>query len=177
MSNFIRKSKRTINFAILLLIVLFLFDSCNNSPSTPADYVNPFIGTGGHGHTYPGTTLPFGMVQLSPDTRKDSWDGCSGYHYSDDFILGFSHTHLSGTGIGDYGDIRFVPTVGQLQFTPGTSKNPDSGYGSKFSHDNEKATAGYYSVELNNGIDVKLTSTQRAGFHSYTFPKKTKHMF
>ena len=174
MSNFIRKSKRTINFAILLLIVLFLFDSCNNSPSTPADYVNPFIGTGGHGHTYPGTTLPFGMVQLSPDTRKDSWDGCSGYHYSDDFILGFSHTHLSGTGIGDYGDIRFVPTVGQLQFTPGTSKNPDSGYGSKFSHDNEKATAGYYSVELNNGIDVKLTSTQRAGFHSYTFPKKDK---
>ncbi|MBC8320287.1 MAG: glycoside hydrolase family 92 protein [Bacteroidetes bacterium] len=154
--------------------VIFLLSSCNITTRTPADYVNPFIGTGGHGHTYPGATLPFGMVQLSPDTRKDSWDGCSGYHYSDDFILGFSHTHLSGTGVGDYGDIRFVPTVGPLQFTPGTPENPHSGYGSKFSHNNEIATAGYYSVELDDGIDVELTATQRAGFHSYTFPKTDK---
>ncbi len=157
--------------SILSLPFLLILTSCSTTPSTPADYVNPFIGTGGHGHTYPGATLPFGMVQLSPDTRKDSWDGCSGYHYSDDFILGFSHTHLSGTGVGDYGDIRFVPTVGKLQTTPGTSENPDSGYGSKFSHDNEKATVGYYSVELDNGIDVELTATQRTGFHKYKFPE------
>lgn len=160
---------------IILSIVLFLFNSCkNNETNTPVDYVNPFIGTGGHGHTYPGATLPFGMVQLSPDTRKDSWDGCSGYHYSDDFILGFSHTHLSGTGIGDYGDIRFIPTVGELQTNPGTPEYPDSGYGSKFSHSNENASAGYYSVELENGIDVELTATKRAGFHKYKFPKTDK---
>jgi len=160
--------------SILSLAFFLLLSSCSTTPSGYTDYVNPFIGTGGHGHTYPGATLPFGMVQLSPDTRKDSWDGCSGYHYSDDFILGFSHTHLSGTGVGDYGDIRFVPTVGKLQFTPGTSENPDSGYGSKFSHANEKANPGYYSVELNNGIDVELTATKRAGFHSYKFPKTNK---
>ena len=160
-----------VTISILLLPFLLALTSCSTAPTTPADNVNPFIGTGGHGHTYPGATLPFGMVQLSPDTRKDSWDGCSGYHYSDDFILGFSHTHLSGTGVGDYGDIRFVPSVGQLQFTPGSSENPDSGYGSRFSHNNEKATPGYYSVQLDNGIDVELTTTQRAGFHSYKFPK------
>ena len=160
---------------IILSIALFLFNSCtNNKLHSPVDYVNPFIGTGGHGHTYPGAILPFGMVQLSPDTRKDSWDGCSGYHYSDDFIFGFSHTHLSGTGVGDYGDIRFVPTIGELQTIPGISENPDSGYGSKFSHNNEKATAGYYSVELDNGVDVELTSTQRVGFHKYSFPETDK---
>ena len=78
-------------------------------------YVNPFIGTGGHGHTYPGATMPFGMMQLSPDTRLDGWDGCSGYHYSDEFIFGFSHTHLSGTGVSDYGDILLMPTD-EIQF-------------------------------------------------------------
>jgi len=160
---------------IWVILIMLIASSCkNNEHNAPADYVNPFIGTGGHGHTYPGATLPFGMVQLSPDTRKDSWDGCSGYHYSDDFILGFSHTHLSGTGVGDYGDIRFIPTVGELQFTPGTPENPNSGYGSKFNHENEKATAGYYSVKLDDGIDVELTATQRAGFHSYKFPKTNK---
>jgi len=163
------------NNLIWVSLVILLVSSCtNNMPSAPADYVNPFIGTGGHGHTFPGATLPFGMVQLSPDTRKDSWDGCSGYHYSDDFILGFSHTHLSGTGVGDYGDIRFVPTSGALQFTPGSSDKPDSGYGSKFSHENENATAGYYSVKLDDGITVELTATQRVGFHNYKFPKTEK---
>ena len=155
---------------ILFFLFILSFTSCDKLPETPVDYVNPFIGTGGHGHTFPGATLPFGMVQLSPDTRKDSWDGCSGYHYSDDFILGFSHTHLSGTGVGDYGDIRFVPMIGKLKFTPGTSKNPSSGYGSKFSHNDENAAAGYYGVELDNGVDVELTATKRAGFHSYNYP-------
>lgn len=129
-------------------------------------YVNPFIGTGGHGHTYPGATLPFGMVQLSPDTRIDgSWDGCSGYHYSDDVIYGFSHTHLSGTGVSDYGDIMLMPTMGI------NSLNPEN-YSSKFSHEKEKASAGFYSVHLDKyDIDVELTTSKRVGFHKYKFNK------
>jgi len=163
--------RNLLKIAVILLAILQLTGCSEKQNKMPADYINPFIGTGGHGHTYPGATLPFGMVQLSPDTRKDSWDGCSGYHYSDDYILGFSHLHLSGTGVGDYGDIRFVPMVGELKTTPGTPENPDSGYGSKFSHENETAKAGYYSVKLDNNIDVELTATQRAGYHSYSFPK------
>lgn len=122
------------------------------------------IGTGGHGHTYPGATVPFGMVQLSPDTRIDgSWDGCSGYHYDDSVIYGFSHTHLNGTGCTDYGDIMLMPTMGQPSFIPNE-------YGSKFSHSNEKATAGFYYVKLDkHNIDVSLTASTRVGFHQYTF--------
>ena len=170
-------SKRILPAAFIIVLIAALFPSCKNTPQTPADYVDPFIGTGGHGHTFPGATLPFGMVQLSPDTRKDSWDGCSGYHYSDDFLLGFSHMHLSGTGVGDYGDIRFVPLSGELKFKPGSPENPDSGYGAKFSHKNETAEAGYYSVNLDNGIDVEITASERAGFHSYCYPNNTdKHI-
>src|SRR5210317_2000012 len=100
-------------------------------PSTdPVDYMDPFIGTDGHGHTYPGASLPFGMVQLSPDTRLDGWDGCSGYHYSDDLIYGFTHTHLSGTGASDYGDVLLMPTTGEIQLDPGTRENPENGYAS-----------------------------------------------
>ena len=122
------------------------------------------IGTGGHGHTYPGATVPFGMVQLSPDTRIDgSWDGCSGYHYDDSIIYGFSHTHLNGTGCTDFGDIMLMPTMGEPNFDPRE-------YSSKFSHSNEKATAGFYSVKLDRyNIDAKLTATTRVGFHQYTF--------
>jgi hypothetical protein len=112
------------------------------------------------------------MVQLSPDTRKDDWDGCSGYHYSDSTIMGFSHTHLSGTGVGDYGDIRFMPTVGKVILNPTKDENNESGYQSKFSHKTETASPGYYQVLLNDyNINVELTTTQRAGFHKYTFPK------
>ena len=127
-------------------------------------YVNPIIGTGGHGHTFPGATLPFGMVQVSPDTRIDgSWDGCSGYHYSDPVIYGFSHTHLNGTGCSDFGDIMIMPTMGNPSID---NKN----YSSKFSHQNEKATAGFYSVKLDKyNIDVRLTASTRVGFHEYTF--------
>jgi predicted alpha-1,2-mannosidase len=127
-------------------------------------YVNPIIGTGGHGHTFPGATTPFGMVQLSPDTRVDgSWDGCSGYHYSDNVIYGFSHTHLNGTGCSDYGDIMLMPTMGknllEKQF-----------YASTFSHQNEKTSAGFYAVKLDTpDIDVRLTTSTRVGFHEYTF--------
>lgn len=165
------------NFSILkrisaVLLILIVFTGCKGGKKQPADYINPMIGTGGHGHTYPGATLPFGMVQLSPDTRKDSWDGCSGYHYSDNYILGFSHTHLSGTGVGDYGDIRFVPMTGSLETTPGSSDGSKTGYGSKFSHKNEFAQAGYYQVFLEDyDINVELTASQRVGFHRYAFPK------
>ncbi len=127
--------------------------------------VNPMIGTGGHGHTYPGASLPFGMVQLSPDTRIDgSWDGCSGYHYDDSTIYGFSHTHLNGTGCSDFGDIMLMPTMGKGKIV--NSKN----YSSTYSHQNEKASAGFYSVKLDkNNIDVRLTTSKRVGFHEYTF--------
>jgi len=129
-----------------------------------SQYVNPFIGTGGHGHTFPGATLPFGMVQLSPDTRIDgSWDGCSGYHYSDNVIYGFSHTHLNGTGVSDYGDIMLMPTMGKVNM-----KSND--YASTFSHQNETASAGFYSVKLDkHNIDIRLTTSKRVGFHEYTF--------
>ncbi|MDG1777567.1 MAG: GH92 family glycosyl hydrolase [Crocinitomicaceae bacterium] len=140
----------------------------NNSSATKSLYVNPFIGTGGHGHTYPGASAPFGMMQLSPDTRYEGWDGCSGYHYSDSIIYGFSHTHLSGTGIPDYADLLIVPQNGKPKTTPGyLDKN---GYGDYFSHELESASPGFYSVHLNQGdIDVRLTVSERAGFHEYTF--------
>ncbi len=157
---------------LISLLSLFLI-SCDKTESL-TEKVNPFIGTGGHGHTYPGATTPFGMVQLSPDTRIDDWDGCSGYHYSDEFILGFSHMHLSGTGVGDLGDIRIMPTVGELKLRSGSKENPD-GYLSKFSHENESASPGFYQVFLDDyNVDVQLTATKRAGFHQYTFPQSTE---
>lgn len=133
-----------------------------------SQFVNPFIGTGGHGHTFPGAVMPFGMVQLSPDTRvDDSWDGCSGYHYSDSIIYGFSHTHLSGTGCSDWGDILLMPGY---DFPNLNNKN----YSSTFLHKNENANAGYYKVLLNNGVNVELTTTLRTGIHKYTFLKNKK---
>lgn len=133
--------------------------------------VNPLIGTDGHGHTYPGACVPFGMVQLSPDTGTDGWDWCSGYHYSDKSIMGFSHTHLDGTGCADLGDFLFMPTTGELKFEPGSKRNPDEGYRSRFSHEQEQACAGFYGVYLKDyDIDVKLTTTRRVGVHQYTFP-------
>ncbi len=143
-------------------------DYSNHSESNPAQYVNPFIGTGGHGHTFPGATVPFGMVQLSPDTRLEGWDGCGGYHYSDEHIYGFSHTHLSGTGIPDYGDVLLMPFTGEEHWNNGYDGMP--GYRSSFSHDKETATPGYYGVRLlDHEIDVRLTTTARAGFHSYHY--------
>ncbi len=134
-------------------------------------YVNLFIGTGGHGHTYPGATVPNGMVQLSPDTRMMGWDACSGYHYSDNTIIGFSHTHLSGTGIGDYGDILLMPQTGTPYTQQGSEDLSEKGYRSAFSHDNEQASPGYYSVVMDNGIKAELTATTRVGMHRYSFPK------
>ncbi|MBL4678483.1 MAG: GH92 family glycosyl hydrolase [Mucilaginibacter sp.] len=126
-------------------------------------FVDPFIGTGGHGHTYPGAVMPFGMVQLSPDTRLEGWDGCSGYHYTDTVVYGFSHTHLSGTGIPDLCDVLFMPTTGEPKF-----KNTD--YRSGFKKKNESATPGYYHTLLDKyNIGVELTSTARVGVHKYEY--------
>ena len=148
----------------ILNLLLFIFHYTSLAQKSPAEYVNPFIGTGGHGHCFPGATLPHGMLQLSPDTRLEGWDGCSGYHYSDNFIYGFSHTHLSGTGVSDYGDILLMPMTG----------NPsplNTVYGSSFSHDREEASPGFYAVHLeDDNIDVALTTTARTGFHQYLFP-------
>ena len=141
-------------------------------PKEYTDSVNVFIGTGGHGHTFPGATLPHGMVQLSPDTRLLGWGACSGYYYDDTSIMGFTHTHLSGTGIGDYGDILFMPVVGEKPLIAGTAENPDEGYRSRFSHEQESARPGYYQVLLqDDSINVELTATLRAGLHRYTYPK------
>ncbi len=147
------------------LFILLLISTQIYSQKNYTQYVNPFIGTGGHGHTYPGATLPHGMVQLSPDTRLQGWDGCSGYHISDSFIYGFSHTHLSGTGCSDYGDVLLMPGNGAV--------SPENGYyGSSFSHQQETASPGYYSVKLlDDNIDVELTATTRVGIHHYTFNK------
>lgn len=143
-------------FTVGMLSVLL---ACSHQGAqSPVEYADPFIGTGFHGHTYPGATAPFGGVQLSPDTRQGNWDACSGYHYSDSTLLGFSHTHLSGTGCIDLGDILFRPSL----HTPLV-----------FSHKNEQASPGYYSVELpEEGVKVELTATAHSGIHRYTYPKK-----
>ena len=147
------------------------FCSVRNNNNDYTSLVDPMIGTGGHGHTFPGATVPFGMVQISPDTRWEDWDGSSGYHYSDKTIMGFSQTHLSGTGAPEYCDVLFMPTVGDVQILPGDENNPKTGYRSAFSHDNEKASPGYYSVLLDDDhIKAELTATTRSGFHRYTFP-------
>ena len=165
---------------LVAFLVLFLFVFCTPySVYTQKDYtkhVNPLIGTGGHGHTFPGATVPFGFVQLSPDTRIDNWDGSSGYHYSDNVIYGFSHTHLSGTGIPDYADILFAPYVSEKNFFDANPEDTKNGYASKFSHEKEKAEPGYYSAVLEDeGILAEMTATKRVGLHRYTFPEESEN--
>lgn len=169
-------------YFLLLVTIPLLLDSCKPKPLIPSaqkdqqliSYVNPFIGTGGHGHTYPGATSPFGMMQLSPDTRLDGWDGCSGYHYSDSEVYGFSHTHLSGTGVSDYGDILLMPT-NKVVFNNGADGK--EGYKATFSHDNEIAEPGFYKVHLDDtNIDVELTVSERSGMHKYQFPSETNQV-
>lgn len=133
-----------------------------------------FIGTGGHGHTFPGPSMPFGMVQLGPDTDNARWDACSGYHRTDESIMGFSHTHLSGTGIGDMLDVLVVPTRGPLQLKPGPLGKPEQGYRQRFS--DEHAEPGYYRVRLESGVLAELTVTERTGQHRYRFPQGPGHI-
>lgn len=153
-----------------------LFSGCSETPIPVenidrnerqlAEWVDPFIGTGGHGHTYPGATRPFGLVQLSPDTRLDGWDGCSAYHYTDSMIYGFSHTHLQGTGVSDYGDILLMPTNNSVN----SGNNWSERYRSSFRKETEQAHAGYYTVHLDDhNITAELTATTRVGIHRYTF--------
>lgn len=150
---------------------LFFIFLCAPALTTHAQkltrYVDPFIGTGGHGHTFPGACVPFGMVQLSPDNGSEGWDWCSGYNFIDTTIAGFSHLHLSGTGCGDWTDISVMPNTRHVD---DSTKYNRMG----FSHKNEHAEAGFYHVLLNNGIDVNLTATERCGLHQYTFPRGSK---
>ncbi|MBI9072594.1 MAG: GH92 family glycosyl hydrolase [Melioribacteraceae bacterium] len=160
----------------LLFVVLFAFiTSCSVNKKTETEdilkYVDPFIGTGGHGHTFPGATVPFGMVQLSPDNPAKGWDWTSGYHYSDSVMLGFSHTHLSGTGVGDLYDILLMPFVSEY---PKNTENKNKRLFATYSHKDEIAEPGYYSVKLNNNIKAELTVTERVGVHKYNFPNGSK---
>lgn len=150
----------------MIPLLVGILCSCSNQPGSPVDYVDPFIGTGFHGHTYPGATAPYGAVQLSPDTRKGNWDASSGYHYSDNSIIGFSHTHLSGTGCTDLGDILFHPTTNDIRLTGEEYIFEPLA----FSHADEKASPGYYSVKFpEEGILAELTATTYTGVHRYTY--------
>lgn len=177
------------------LLVFLLFFSCGDKENTTekeksasnedfkdlVQFVDPMIGTAKMGHTYPGATVPFGSVQLSPDTdtipyavdgkyNPDVYKYCAGYQYDDSTIVGFSHTHFSGTGHSDLGDFLVMPTTGELKLNPGTESNPDSGYRSRFSHENETAEAGYYKVLLEDyDIEAEMTASTRVGMHRYTF--------
>jgi predicted alpha-1,2-mannosidase len=185
--NPFQKKKYTLFFFILFVNLFttpgLLHSQTKPETKTPYEYVNPFVGTQEMGHTFPGACAPFGLVQLSPDTdtipysnngvyNKDVYRYCAGYQYLDKTIVGFSHTHFSGTGHSDLGDFLIMPTVGKLKLNPGTADKPRSGYRSHFSHATEKAEPGYYSVLLNDyNILAELTASPRVGFHQYTFPK------
>ena len=153
----------------LLAIATLLFKTAY--PQRAVNYVDPYIGTGFHGHVFMGANVPFGAVQLGPVNLSEGWDWCSGYHYSDSTIIGFSHTHLSGTGIGDLGDILVMPATGDVIINKGSLKDPEKGNYSLFSHDEEQARPGYYAVHLKRyNIKAELTASTRVGFHQYTFP-------
>lgn len=173
------------------LILFLLIVACTSVKSQTSDsnfiqHINPFIGTQRMGHTFPGATVPFGMVQLSPDTdtvgyelngtyNPRVYEYCAGYQYDDPTIVGFSHTHFSGTGHSDLGDFLIMPTTGKLQLNPGTADNPESGYRSRFSHENEFAGPNYYRVLLEDyDINAELTTSARVGFHRYTFPENAE---
>lgn len=172
--------KYSLNKAVILVLTVVFsltLPSCSYSGSTEKElenltqYVDQYIGTGDHGHVFMGANVPFGLVQLGPTQITQGWDWCSGYHYSDSTILGFGHLHLSGTGIGDLGDISFMPAVGEVKTKRGTLPDPESGLYSFFSHKTENFKPGYYSVILDRfGIKAELTATQRTGLHKYTFP-------
>ena len=159
----------------LCATALLLLASCGSGLTR---YVNPLVGTDFHGHTYPGAIAPFGQIQPSPDTRLEGWDGCSAYHYSDDTVYGFSHTHLNGTGCEDYGDVLLMPVMAEGEDWHFTKDMPQSEFRSKFSHRSEKATPGYYRVVLDrNRVMVELTANQRVAAHRYSFPRNGKKGF
>lgn len=145
--------------------------SVGSKTNNPLEYVDPYIGTLGHGHTFLGVSAPFGAVQLGPSNFNKGWDWCSAYHYSDSVVIGFSHLHLNGTGCSDTGDLLFMPYTGDNCTVPGTQENPDLGYASRYSHDRETARPNYYSLILDDyDVKVELTASPRVGFHRYTYP-------
>lgn len=158
-----------------------LLVACSADVAVEKDYaasVNPFVGTGGHGHTFPGAVVPNGMIQPSPDTRIDGWDASSGYYYEDSLMNGFSHTHLSGTGCADYGDFLLMPTVGEQVCNPQDFSKQNLPFASNFSHVSEVAEPGYYSVFLDRyGVRAEMTATKRAALHRFTFPETEKAGF
>ena len=155
-----------------LFILLLAVVSCSHQTDSYTRYVDVKIGTGGHGHVFVGANVPFGMVQLGPTSIPQQWDWCSGYHDSDSTVIGFSHTHLSGTGIGDLFDVTVMPVTGDVTFARGTEDEPDSGLWSYADRTREIARPGYYSVPLlRYGITAELTATNRAGLHRYTYPE------
>lgn len=158
-----------------------LLVACSADVAVEKDYaasVNPFVGTGGHGHTFPGAVVPNGMIQPSPDTRIDGWDASSGYYYEDSLMNGFSHTHLSGTGCADYGDFLLMPTVGEQVCNPQDFSKQNLPFASNFSHASEVAEPGYYSVFLDRyGVRAEMTATKRAALHRFTFPETEKAGF
>ncbi|MEO6134578.1 MAG: GH92 family glycosyl hydrolase [Ginsengibacter sp.] len=171
---------------VLFVALLINYSTAFSQTKNYIQYVKPIIGTEKMGHTFPGATVPFGSVQLSPDTdtipyemngryNPDVYKYCAGYQYDDPTIVGFSHTHFSGTGHSDLGDFLIMPTVGKLQMNPGTRDHPENGYRSRFSHENETAEANYYKVKLDDdNILAELTTSERVGFHQYTFPESNQ---
>ena len=163
---------KVICFTFHFLLFTLLFTACGKDGKLTS-YVNPLVGTDGHGHTFPGAIVPFGQIQPGPDTRLEGWDGCSAYHYSDDTIFGFSHTHLSGTGCEDYGDVLLMPVDQNEMRDLHFSATMRDGYKHHFSHKNETAEAGYYKVMLDdNGLPctiVELTADRRVAYHRYTY--------
>lgn len=159
---------------------MLILSACtaNTNVEDYSAHVNPFIGTGGHGHTFPGAVVPHGMIQPSPDTRIDGWDACSGYYYNDSTINGFSHTHVSGTGCCDYGDVLLMPTVGKQTYQTTDSQSQQLPYASAFSHENESAEPGYYSVFLDRyQVKAELSASKRGAIHRYTFPASKESGF
>ena len=158
---------------ILIATLSLLIAGCSRQDYT--SYVDPKIGTGGHGHVFVGANVPFGMVQLGPTSIPQQWDWCSGYHDSDSTVIGFSHTHLSGTGIGDLFDITVMPVIGNVIFARGNETDPESGLWSYADRSQEIAQPGYYSVPLTRyGIKAEMTATNRVGVHRYTFPQTSQ---
>ncbi len=167
---------KSISLRSIILILVFnaaVISTGFSQTESPARYVNPFLGTDFFGHTFPGASLPYAMVHLSPDMHTQGWTYCAGYIYSESSIMGFSHTHWSGVGMVNGGEVLLMPTTGlKIQTTPGSLENLDEGYRSRFDHSSETASPGYYSVFLKDeNVKVELTATRRAGFHRYTFPQ------
>ena len=173
--------KKNVKMFLFLFLGSILLATCqqqttdNTSKSNLIQFVDPLIGSGGHGHVFVGAGVPFGAVQVGPSNFYKGWDWCSSYHYSDSIVKGFSHLHLSGTGCSDLGDFLVMPATGQLKITPGSQEHPETGYASYYTHDTEKVEPGYYKLHLNDyGIDVEMTTTERVALHRFTFPKSAQ---